>query len=181
MFSCAFEPFLCSRPGNDGKNFHHSLTSGEEREIYRAERKLGSWLARSPDGQHLAFTMVDPRGEGPPSRWPSSSIWILPVTGDEPRRVFSGSLVAPLDRLTWSPDGRTLLFVLFASSRDGPTLSLWQVPVEGGEAQALGLSMPRLRDPRVHPDGRQIAFASTQQYEEMWVIENLLAEIGRSQ
>ena len=158
------------------------LTSGDELEIYRAEQKLGSGLALSPDGQQLAFTMVDPRGEGPPSPWPSSSIWILPVTGEEPRRVFSGSLVPRgMDRLTWSPDGSALLFVLFASPRDGQTLSLWQVPVEGGEAQPLGLSMPRLRDPRVHPDGRQIAFASTRQYEEIWVIEKLLAEIDRRQ
>ena len=53
--------------------------------------------------------------------------------------------------------------------------------MEDEQARPLGVSMNRLRDPCFHPDGEQLAFATTRQASEIWVIENLLAEIDRRQ
>ncbi len=76
-------------------------------------------------------------------RWPvSRGIPIL-----RPRRRATGSL---RQALTWSPDGRFLLFARGDSS-------LWRVPAVGGAAERVGLDM-RVKTPALHPDGKRLVF-----------------------
>ncbi|MEE8147795.1 MAG: hypothetical protein V3T24_09340, partial [Longimicrobiales bacterium] len=62
------------------------------------------------------------------------------------------------------------------AERDGST-ELWQLPVEGGEPQRLGLAMEGLRDVQFHPDGQRIAFTSARFKVEVWALENFLPDL----
>jgi len=61
-----------------------------------------AWSPRwSPDGRSLAYASTDPQSPG---------VFLLePVFGGQVRQVTSSGL-APAGRLSWSPDGRTLMF-----------------------------------------------------------------------
>lgn len=53
--------------------------------------------------------------------------------------------------------------------------AIWRVPLAGGEAENIGISMDRIRELRIHPDGRRIAFDSViDAPSELWVLENFL-------
>ena len=70
----------------------------------------------------------------------------------------------------WSPDGR---FVLFRRSGSGDD-SLWsvfRVSVDSGETKLL-LQADGIRDVRVHPDGRHIAFTAGWPVVELYVMKN---------
>ena len=50
------------------------------------------------------------------------------------------------------------------------------IDVAGGEPTEVGLSMVMLREVRVHPDGKRIAFTAGAPYREVWVMENFLPD-----
>ena len=68
---------------------------------------------------------------------------------------------------------RHLLFVRGAENRAG---SLWRVPVTGGPAAGVGISVnARITSPAVNPDGKRIAFAAREaDNNEVWALENFL-------
>jgi dipeptidyl aminopeptidase/acylaminoacyl peptidase len=55
----------------------------------------------SPDGRQLAF--VSDRGE-------KSNVWLLPLDGGEPRQLTDLAEGGPITALSWSPDGKEILF-----------------------------------------------------------------------
>jgi Tol biopolymer transport system component len=147
----------------------------------RRETKLtpvsnGVSLAVSPDGTQIAYILAENSGRGP-----AGSLAVAPAAGGESREVLrfsdeprpNAGLVASRFQeglgLAWSPDQRYLFFVR-------PRISaIWRVPVAGGEAENIGVSMNGIRALRVHPDGRRIAFDSVVDApSEVWVLENFL-------
>ena len=149
------------------------LRSGEEKELYSVlppPVNIGS-LGLSPDGQQLAFFLADQA---------KAVLKVMPATGGEAREIcqiqrpayFPGNT-----RLVWSPDGERILFVRGGQDPTKPqdqTYELWQVSAAGGEPQKLGLTMERLRDLSLHPDGKRLAFSAGQTKLEVWVMENFL-------
>ena len=79
----------------------------------------------------------------------------------------------------FSPDGRYLIFR--REGREG-TSGIWRIPAEGGEHQRLELGMRGVRDLRVHPDGRRVAFTASPRKgkTEVWVMENFLPPLKDS-
>jgi Tol biopolymer transport system component len=77
--------------------------------------------------------------------------------------------------LTWTPDGRYLLFLGNPDEAKG-LCELWRIPVEGGEPQDLGLTMKLHTVLSIHPDGRRIAFTGPgpRSGAEVWAVENFL-------
>ena len=77
----------------------------------------------------------------------------------------------------WTPDGQYILFGA-PNPADLPGWELWRVPVEGGKPEKMGLQKRwGLWDLTVHPNGRQLAFASRggpSDESELWVLENFL-------
>jgi Tol biopolymer transport system component len=104
----------------------------------------------SPDGRSLAFASAR---EGPPNLFLKQ----LTVSGAEERLVRTPFQSFPL---TWSPDGRYLLYVTLEpkTARD-----IWLLPMTGERTPS-----PLLRTafneglPRISPDGRWLAYASTE-------------------
>jgi hypothetical protein len=67
--------------------------------------------------------------------------------------------------VAWLPRGQALLF-----SRRG---ELWRLPLDGAAPEKAGLAAEDLRDLRVSPDGRRLAFTAGVGKGEVWVMENL--------
>jgi dipeptidyl aminopeptidase/acylaminoacyl peptidase len=136
-----------------------------------------------PDGQALAFLSARPSA-GETGDAVRSQVWLLPMTGGEPRRITS--LPNGVSSFQWSPDGARLVVV----SRTGPSdeakpssdvrhyahanykfndtgwfddkrAHLWIVEVTGGRAvQITSGDDWNDSDPQWSPDGRKIAFVS---------------------
>lgn len=79
-------------------------------------------IAASPDGKTLYFAG-------------SHSIWAIPTTDGEPRKLAVGDGVAP------APDGKYLIIEIL--DKDGPQLA--RLPVSGGEAQPIPLDLGGFR------------------------------------
>jgi serine/threonine protein kinase/WD40 repeat protein len=128
-------------------------------------------LAVSPDGRQLAVATM------------AEEIRILSSDGKTARTLYRAGPDSPGGpaswALTWTPDGQRLVFGLQSES-DSSSVSLWQLPVSGGEPQALGITMPELHAVRIHRDGRRILFIarSPGSSGELWAIDNVLAHLN---
>jgi dipeptidyl aminopeptidase/acylaminoacyl peptidase len=69
-------------------------------------------------------------------------------------------------RSSWSPDGKTIVFVSNISGRN----NLWVVPAEGGWPTQLTVSDQRQTAPAWSPDGKWIAYMSDYDGDEQWDI-----------
>jgi Tol biopolymer transport system component len=143
------------------------IETGQERELARTSF-VNSTAALSPDGKHMAMILR-----------PEENLRVLQVMNfpeGSPKEIlkfkFSGDHYIDL---AWSPDSR---FIYFSQSLDdGVNWDLWRVPVEGGNAQNLGIKMKRFESLSIHPDGHRISFASIPQegeFPQIWVMENFL-------
>ena len=100
----------------------------------------------SADGKNLAISSGT--GDNPVSR-----VWVLPITGGEPRLVTEKQ---PSYLHGWSPDGKALAY---CADRDG-NYDVYTISVEGG-AEARLTTAPGLDDgPEFSPDGKHIWFNS---------------------
>lgn len=151
------------------------LETGQEKELYRVTSPVRIYeQVFSPDGRQLAFRWYD-RTTG------STALKLLPTTGGDPRELLRAQKEERIRRLfAWTPDGRYLLFGKSHSTEE-QTIVLWRIPTEGGEPQKLGLAREGLRNLRVHPNGRRIAFTAGHFKNEVWVMENFLPDLSTSE
>jgi Tol biopolymer transport system component len=150
----------------DGPVLLRDLATGQEKEICP-----GAVFALSPDYQWLALPEFDPLTK-------STGLKVVPSTGGQPRELLrlteTGAFML---NLAWSADGRYLLFGKSGATSQSKT-ELWRIPVQGGEPENLGLSVERMVELRVHPDGRRIAFTAGSQRREIWAMENFLPALN---
>ena len=155
-----------------------SVADGVERTVSTAPGRASAprW---SPDGSQLAYLA---EWEGRPQ------LHVVPAGGGEPRRLTS--LAAGVGSPVWSPDGSRIAVVSMAGSAaatvaqewpggtirhitdtryrfdvvgytDGKVNNIWIVPVAAGEPWQLTHRSRDVAAPAWSPDGRQIAFIST--------------------
>ena len=117
---------------------------------------LGS-LSWSPDGRNIAFMK-----RAACSVWPrcgSAEIWVTNADGSERRRVAAGGIIE--SALSWSPDGRLLVFARkYRPHPNNPKVRYLYVS-EIFRVNADGSGKQRLTNggqPLWSPDGDQIAF-----------------------
>ena len=132
-------------------------------------------LALSPDGQQLAFMVSCDDG------W---SLQTAPSFGGDTREI------ARLRKeeaywgwgLTWTPDGRHLLFLGSPKDEANGLYEICRVPVKGGEPENLGLTMRLYAGLSFHPDGNRIAYTGPgpRPGAEIWAIENFLPGLAAS-
>lgn len=134
------------------------LGAGREKELYRGSFRA---FALSPDGQQLAVALAQ-------------VLKVVPTSGGEPRELLTVQRPEGVTTVAWSPDGRQLLFGRDNVAKQGLATDLWRISAEGGEPQKLELTVEGMRELRMHPDGRQIAFSSFRLRREVWALENFL-------
>jgi Tol biopolymer transport system component len=152
------------------------LESGREEEAHRAPAGSSvNSFALSPDGQSVVFRSYDEVTR-------VAALQVIPSTGGPPRELFraaKGENIPGHTGLFWSPDGSQVFFTKGGTAGQDLTFELWRVPAQGGEAQEVGLTMEFLREVRVHPDGKRIAFAAGWSgTPEVWVMENVPRPTG---
>jgi serine/threonine protein kinase len=103
--------------------------------------------AFSPNSSFIAFFQK--------SKGPMGDYWILPSTGGQARRLTSDDVLGGAP--TWTPDGQ---FIIFPSRRAG-SLTLWKVPVSGGEPQPILVSTGEDTDPEISRDGGRLLYTNT--------------------
>jgi Tol biopolymer transport system component len=125
--------------------------------------------AVSPNGQRIVFRSYDK---------PDITLKTMLVSGGEIReivRVKNPEWIPGYSGLAWTPDGR---FVLYFTAGEGPQgvekTELWRVDVGTGERKSFNLTMDRMRNIALHPDGNRIAFDSGMPKIEIWVMANFL-------
>jgi serine/threonine-protein kinase len=100
----AFSPdgrAIAFRSDRDGGGIFVMGATGES---VRRLTTFGDNPAWSPDGAEIVFAT---EGESDPhAREKESELWVVPVAGGEPRRIFAGDAVQP----AWSPDGKRIAF-----------------------------------------------------------------------
>ncbi len=154
----------------------YNLETGQEREVYRTSMGRGDIsndtdeLAFSPDGKWLAFFEW-----GEVDKGIRQFLKIMPASGGESREVMKLRKGEYYTTIEWTLDGREIIFFKGISTKiQKQDCEMWGVPVEGGDPNNLGLTMDRVHDLRIHPDGRRIVFSSGHNAAEVWVMENFL-------
>lgn len=85
------------------------------------------------------------------------TIWSIGIDGSDRRMVLESEWGIP-DRISWSPDGRTILFGACQIFAAPPRCGIFTVPQRGGEVDTLVISTQRPVHPQWSPDGKTIAF-----------------------
>ena len=145
----------------------HDLQSGKET-IVCEKKGLYAGLV-SPDGQQLLIAIGDGK---------SQVLLVMPATGGEARelvRIDKEKEVPFWGSAAWSPDGRYIVYFKGVKGKEREW-QLWRTPVEGGEAEFLGLNIAGqlTGELRLHPDGHRIAIDAIMVNLEVWVMENFL-------
>ncbi|MFZ5928037.1 MAG: hypothetical protein ACOYX1_11375 [Acidobacteriota bacterium] len=176
----------------DGKKLYYDYPS-ENRRAY-AEKDFATGTVRmvyeppkpakagryhlSPDGRWAATVLMEGPDPAASVAFKSTSLLLVPIHEGSPRELLRAERPERIEAYanqTWTPDGKALLFV----KRTGDRKELWMVLVEGGQARKLDIEVSHWRDEgiKLHPDGKQIAFAAGGQSEEIWTIENLPTDL----
>ncbi len=148
---------------DNGDLVRRDLARGESAVLAKCPSGPRANFAVSPDGQSLAIF----RG--------GRTLDILPAKGGGVRelvRFQEGEEMNGGPGTVWTPDGRHVLFTMKKTS--SPEITLWSVPAPGGAPNKIDLTMLSLRDLRIHPDGKRIAFTAGQNQQEVWMMENFL-------
>ena len=109
--------------------------------------------AWSPDGRYIAFIRDTPAG--------GSAHYVIPSLGGAERKIAEALIEDyPFGRCgRWSDDGKSLIVVDRASSRDTQP-SIVMLGVEDGYRKALSRPNPYLAFPTPSPDGKMVAYAA---------------------
>ncbi len=151
---------------SDSRLHVRDLATGNDQVLFRGASELGL----SPDAKKLAFASSVPNEE--PTRMLMS---VVEVPNGRPRTLVRGKAGESIRTPTWTPDGKAILFTRFKLGQFPRRTEFWMVSAEAGEARRLGPAFHGgVKDLRVHPDGRQIAFDGGQGRGEVWVLENFL-------
>ena len=146
------------------------IETGEEREL-RTWEKAGGWQL-SHDGRQLAVAYAEGK---------EVVIDVQPIAGG-PKREVCRIQGFQKGEPAWMPDGRYLIVAL---SDEKDVKAYMRVPLEGGEAEPIGISasqdgqvqFPRVFGAlRVHPSGRQLVYTAVGETVggELWALENFL-------
>ena len=127
----------------------------------------------TPDGSRVAF-----------SSWTDNTHWDLsekPANGahDEQRLLVSSDSKIPND---WSPDGRILLYTLYANQSSATGSDLWALPLGGTQKPFPVVRTPFNEDEgQFSPDGRWIAYRSNESGRDEVYVQPFPGPAGKQQ
>ena len=155
------------RKGNGNRLVVKDMETGREKVLLSTEDAVqnpmhdgNSWTLL-PEGKQVALSFLDG----------THQLKTMSVADKTTRTVVSSFF----GQLTCINDGRDLLFVRGKSDNE-----LWRVATAGSEPQKVWECEQLIAEPRLHPDGRHLAFVSGAFISEMWLMENFLTEeIGK--
>ena len=108
-------------------------------------------LALSPDGTRVVYQVRTIDAEKDTYE---SHLWIVPMSGGEPRRLTFGE--HKNGGAAWHPDGQSIAFV---SDRRDKKPQIYRLSLEGGEAERLTDLDGRIANLAWSPDGSKLSFS----------------------
>jgi eukaryotic-like serine/threonine-protein kinase len=114
--------------------------NGGNKKQLTVNKRSNVWPTVSPDGRYIVFTS---------DRSGALNLWRTDKDGSNPKQLTNGS---GEDWATFSPDGR---WVIYTVTGGVDRLTLWKVPIEGGEP--VRLTEKLTLQSSISPDGKQIA------------------------
>lgn len=147
------------------------MADGKEKTLYSAAH-IHSWAA-SPDARRALIVSYDKHGERA-----TNVLRMLSIESGEIRELYRVEKPEYFHRVYWSPNGAHALFIKerTAFGLGSEPRSLWRLPIKGGPAEEMDLSVKGLDHVSFHPDGRKIAFSSGSLEVDVWVMENCLPD-----
>ncbi len=146
------------------------LDSRRETELKKGEWIMGVGI--SPDSKQISYLVSGLTGE--------AFLAVMPATGGVARTIYRAS---PWDgysrsiQQVWTPDQQHLLFVKPANGASGTLSALWRVPVSGGEAEQIGISMYAQLRFSMPADGKRLFVSANEEgRNEVWALENFLTK-----
>ncbi len=154
-------------PKPDFQVIAFDLESRHKRSLFTTSARLYA-MRLGPDGRNLAIL----RNDGNPGR----SLLSLPVEGGEPRVVatFQSHTGDFGGTMGFTPDGKSVIVRAATAAMPLQSSDLLRIDLTSGSVSPLGLTMPEIRWPGIHPSGRKIVFQAGQSKDEIWVAENIL-------
>jgi len=111
-------------------------------------------VALSPDGEHVAFTVVRIDEEADEYR---SSIWTADASGASKPSELTAGEKKKASAARWSPDGKTIAFL---SDRERDKPQLYVMPAKGGDARRLTDLPLGVLPASWSPDGTKLLFGA---------------------
>lgn len=103
---------------------------------------------QSPDGRRLVFSAL-------------GRVYVMELDGKSAPRPLNG-LQAPAYQPSWSPDGRTLVYITWTAKDGG---AIWSAPVDGSaQPKRLSAQGAYYTRPVVSPDGRSVLALRSSNY-----------------
>ncbi len=162
---------LQDKKANEWQIISRDMESGDEKVIYQS--KDFYQLSLSPDGQLLALCFVGWRGK--------AHVNTISISGEESNELVSFDKKTRLGRnnaVTWSADGKYILFAVDDRSSEKNMYELCRIPADGGDLEKLGLKGENgFENLSAHPNGRNFAYSTVgERTTEIWVLENFLPQ-----
>jgi Tol biopolymer transport system component len=150
----------------DSELVRREIATEREEVVYRA---VAPWtlsgMSLSPDGRWLALVNAVSSADG----W-TQVLTLMPSSGGATRELPRVQKPETIALGSWTSAGDAVHFVRSSEPE------LWRAPVALGPPEPLSLKAEGLREVRVHPDGRRIAFTSGWPDYSLWVLERFLPE-----
>jgi Tol biopolymer transport system component len=153
--------FAGKTPKDSGLHMHiwiFPVEGGKPKQLTEAPaQSTDMFPCWSPDGKAVAFV----RARVPDKyveRFSETNIFILNVSGGEPKSLTSESCHVNFSSIAWSPDGKLLAY--FSRDEDSSDGTLNVIPVNGGEPHVVGKvhSAHVNKELAWSPDSKRIAF-----------------------
>jgi dipeptidyl aminopeptidase/acylaminoacyl peptidase len=177
--------FLAEDSDKKAQVFLLDTAGGDARQLTHGKSAV-SLLAWKSDGLALAYAAVDEEAERKDearfddafevgnnnyterSRRPATHLWVVSTADGAARRLTQGAWslpshlppTGPASQIEWTPDGGSLVFVKADSpiTGDSATGRIAIVDVASGAVRLFSSTDTEQSEPRLSPDGRQIAY-----------------------
>lgn len=126
-----------------------------------AETETVSSSQLSPDGQYIAYTVSTPSDPYKENVVNSAHLYLLDVSEGTTKPYYTSSSVSSVQ---YRPGQDAITFLTKSSNDD--TRSIYQIPIDGGEAVKLFSFEQDIISYSWHNDGNRIAFMANEQTEE---------------
>jgi len=160
--------YVAARDPNDTGNFFDRIVAidvatGQEKPVLRIPGSSGVLprapggvaMALSPDGRTLALMMRNP---ATPAR-----LALVGIDGSNYREIYTTNDIrgTVVDKLAWTPDGRSILFAMSVSDRESSERRIMRISADGGKPESIGLQVNALSTFDISPDSMRIVVSTT--------------------
>jgi serine/threonine protein kinase len=146
-----------------GQIIQKQIASGAERKVFSG----ASSFTVSADGRFLGVTQTDIH-KG------TTSLLLVNSESGQPTRLLQLNMPEFIPTLTWTADGKSLLFAKGRRDLIDEPHEIWKVSTADGKAENLGMKSEYVTDIRAHPDNHRIILSTQIDSSEVWVMENFL-------